>query len=84
MSTLDERADHLVEVTEGLVDELIVQRLMHNLTQREVADLMGVTTADVFEFERDGSDPTLGRVRRYALAVGATIDPIIVRGDDES
>lgn len=44
------------------------------LSQRQVADLIGVTQQAVQKLERYDSDPKLSTIRRYANAVGALID----------
>jgi len=40
----------------------------------EVAAAMGIDDAVVYRFEKSGTNPTLSRVRRYALAVGAMLE----------
>jgi DNA-binding XRE family transcriptional regulator len=52
---------------------LISVRQVHNLTQQEVADRMGVTLKKVIKLEQYDSDPKLSLLRRYAVAVGADI-----------
>lgn len=54
---------------------LVDQRKKHNdrLTQREVAERMGVSQSTVAELERYDSNPTLRTLQRYANAVEALI-----------
>ncbi len=70
---LDSRADALEQDHWQMVDELINIRKKHKLSQAEVATRMGVTQPTVSEFESDDSNPTLGTIRRYAMAVGARL-----------
>jgi len=54
-------------------NDLIQIRKDSGLTQREVAERMGVSQPTIAEFERYDSNPTLSTVERYALAVHARI-----------
>lgn len=52
---------------------LIQARRDAGLTQRELADYLGVKQATISSFERPENDPRLSTIRRYATAVGALI-----------
>ena len=52
---------------------LIEARRAAGLTQRDVAEALGISQSAVSQFERYDNDPQLSTVRRYALAVGAAI-----------
>ncbi|UIP57673.1 hypothetical protein DSM26151_05380 [Agromyces marinus] len=52
-------------------------RKRHRLTQETIAERMGVSQPTVAAFERYDANPTLATVRRYALAVGASIDHVV-------
>jgi len=75
----DQECETVVARAEALADDhadmmaslLAIRR--SGLTQAEVAERMGVTQPTVAELERYDANPTLSTVRRYALAVGATI-----------
>lgn len=54
--------------------ELIRARKRAGLTQKAVADAMGVSQATVSAFERHENDPRLSTLRRYAVAVGVAIN----------
>lgn len=66
-------ADSLVESHDQLMEELVGMRKRHRLTQEIVAERMGVSQPTVAAFERYDANPTLSTVRRYALAVGASV-----------
>ena len=79
-SSLQERGfDELVEHSARLTqadDEmrwaLIQARKEAGLSQRDVAEMMGVKQPTVAAFESQDNDPRLSTLRRYALAVGAS------------
>lgn len=75
---LEELADSLVDSHDRLMQDLVAMRKRHGLTQDVVADRMGVSQPTVAAFERYDANPTLGSVRRYALAVGARIHHEVV------
>ncbi|WP_246955827.1 helix-turn-helix transcriptional regulator, partial [Brachybacterium sp. Marseille-Q7125] len=68
-----ERAAALAETLDRLLEDLVDLREQQGLSQRDVAERMGVTQSAVSQFERYDANPTLASVRRYALAVGARI-----------
>ncbi|MDR1188565.1 MAG: helix-turn-helix domain-containing protein [Bifidobacteriaceae bacterium] len=72
--SLEHRADALERDHDSMLESLIELRRRHGLTQAEVAARMGVTQPVVAQFERYDANPTLSTVRRYAMAVAATIE----------
>ena len=56
-----------------LREMLIRIRIENELTQLAVADSMGVSPDVIDQFESYDANPTLGTIRRYALAVGAVV-----------
>lgn len=52
---------------------LVQARKDANLSQTQVADLLGVNKSAISRFERSDSNPTLSMIRHYAHAVGALI-----------
>lgn len=52
---------------------LVTHRQKKNLTVEDVAVRMGMTVESVEEFEREGYDPSLSEIRRYAHAVGVRL-----------
>lgn len=85
---LEALADSLVESHDKLLRDLIGMRKKHRLSQETVAERMGVSQPTVAAFERYDSNPTLSSIRRYALAVGASITHVVddkcCRTDSES
>lgn len=74
---LEALADSLVESHDKLLKDLIGMRKKHHLSQEAVAERMGVSQPTVAAFERYDSNPTLSTIRRYALAVGASISHVL-------
>ncbi|WP_447943430.1 helix-turn-helix transcriptional regulator [Microbacterium aurum] len=66
--------------------ELVEVRRMNNLTQADVAEMMGVSQQAVQKLERYDADPKLSTLRRYANAVGAIVEHRVTRdlGQSES
>lgn len=85
---LEALADSLVDSHDKLLQDLIGMRKKHRLSQEAIAERMGVSQPTVAAFERYDSNPTLSSIRRYALAVGASITHIVddkcCRTDSES
>lgn len=71
---IEGRAEQLVESHALLMLELVALRKKRNLSQELVGTRMGISSSAVESFEGHDSDPTLGSIRRYALAIGATIE----------
>lgn len=80
---LERRADLLVDDHWQLIDRLIAIRKERGLSIETVASRMGVIPETVTEqIEWDGGNPTLSLIRRYALAVGATIHTTVTKEAD--
>lgn len=75
---LEALAESLVSSHDALMSELIRMRKKHGLSQEAVAERMGVSQPTVAAFERYDANPTLASVRRYALAVDASITHSVV------
>lgn len=60
-----------------LIESLVELRKAQGLTQAQVAERMGRSQPSVSDFERLGGDPHLSTVRRYALAVGASVHHVV-------
>lgn len=56
-----------------ILDKLVALRRHRGLSQRGVADRMGVRQPTVSGFETEDSDPRLSTLQRYARAVEATL-----------
>jgi DNA-binding XRE family transcriptional regulator len=59
--------------------QLIEARMKANLTQEEVARLMGTTQSAVARLESGQPQPSLRSLRRYASAVGGRLEIRLVR-----
>lgn len=73
MDELVAAAADLAAADERLRYLLVQARKAAGLTQRDVAEALGVRQATVAGFERHDNDPRLSTIRRYALAVGAAV-----------
>ncbi|MDH6575775.1 XRE family transcriptional regulator [Kitasatospora sp. MAP5-34] len=60
--------------------ELAELRRVAGLTQREVAELLGVSQARVSQIEH-GQVDSLDNLRAYAAAIGGEVDVTVRRGD---
>lgn len=56
-----------------LIKSLVMIRMQRQMSQAQVAQLMGRTQPAVSDFERLGGDPHLSTIQRYARAVGAVV-----------
>jgi transcriptional regulator with XRE-family HTH domain len=74
-------AAELVRGHENLLAQLIAMRQAKGITQATVAARMGVTQPTIAAFEAHDSNPTLATLRRYALAVRASITYIVEDAD---
>lgn len=75
---IEKLADLLVDSHDQLLSELIATRKKHGLSQEKVAERMGVSQPSVAAFERYDANPGLSTIRRYALAVQASIEHRVV------
>lgn len=78
LERLEQRAERLLEDREQLMDTLIQFRRDHRLTQKDVAERMGVSQPTVAAFEHYDSNPTLATIQRYAMAVGAVLRTAVI------
>ena len=76
-------ATALVRGHEDLMAQLVEMRQTKGITQGTVAARMGVTQPTVAAFEAHDSNPTLATLRRYALAVRASISYTVEDADPE-
>lgn len=68
-----ELATWLAEQDEAMLYQLIQARKSAGLSQRDVAEALGIKQSSVASFERHDNDPRLSTIRRYALAVDAVV-----------
>jgi transcriptional regulator with XRE-family HTH domain len=72
-TALVEHAHGLLEQEREMMAALREIRKRQGLSQAVVAQRMGVTQPAVAAFESYDANPTMGSIRRYALAVGAQL-----------
>lgn len=68
------RAKVLAREDRELKAALIRVRRVMGLSQKDVADRLGVTQQSIHKLERYDSDPKASTLRRYANAVGALVE----------
>lgn len=73
LSELERRAFDQAESSASMLYELVEIRRASGLTRAEVGKRMGISKASVAKFEAYYNDPKLSTIKRYALAVGATV-----------
>ncbi|MEJ2255982.1 MAG: helix-turn-helix transcriptional regulator [Woeseiaceae bacterium] len=61
---------------EGVPNRLKLARVERNLTQAELADLVGVTRQTIGLIEGGGYNPTLNLCLKLARATGKTLDEL--------
>jgi DNA-binding XRE family transcriptional regulator len=74
----ERRARILARSDADLMRDLVELRRARKLTQKALAERMGVTQATVAAFERYDSDPKLSTLRRYAHALEALVKHIVL------
>jgi DNA-binding XRE family transcriptional regulator len=74
----ERHVDELVSADLSLLRALVQMRIDSGLTQDDVAKAMGRDPSAVSRFERLDSDPHMSTVRRYARAVNASIQHMVV------
>lgn len=77
MNNMD-RSDDLAEkqdaVRKNIVDQYIAQRKLHNLTQEELAGIMGVKRPNISRFETGQYNPTLDLLVKMAECMDLEIE----------
>lgn len=72
--TLRLRARSLVAADRRLMDDLMAIRRGRGIDDATMCRRMGVSAERLAGIENGDVDPTLGQIRRYAHAIGATIE----------
>lgn len=67
------RAKHMAEYDFELVQELARWREKRGFTQKDIAEMMGVTPQAISKFERYDGNHNLASIRRYANAIGVVV-----------
>ena len=58
-------------------EKLLYLRKKNNLTQRKLGELVGVRVLQIRRYETNLSQPTLGVIKKLAIALGVTSDELI-------
>ncbi len=64
-------------------NKLKVYRAMHDLTQKELADQLGVTRQTIHSIEREKYDPSLPLAFKMARFFDVKIEDIFLYGENE-
>jgi len=72
------RAKLLAREDRAMRAELIRLRREAGLTQKMVAEMLGISQQAIHKFERYDSDPKLSTLRRYANVVGAVVEHQVI------
>lgn len=75
---LERRAARLADDRDNLMSSLVNLRRSHGLTQKDMAERMGVSQPTVAAFEHYDSNPTMATLQRYAMAVGAVLSTQVI------
>lgn len=73
----DRRAFFNVSADADLLTDLVQLRKSAQLSQKQIADRLGISQAAVSTFERYENDPKLSTIRRYSQAVGALVTHVV-------
>lgn len=76
------RAYRLVTNDMQLIDTLAAMRRSKHISVETAAARIGTTPAELEAIENGITDPTLSVVRRFALAVGATVEHEVSDSDE--
>lgn len=60
------------------LESLVALREQKGLTQKQVGDALGVSQAAVAQFENGSANPSIQRIKLYAMVIGASIEFAIV------
>lgn len=78
ISEVRARAKALARADREHISGLVALRRIRGLTQKDVANLIGVSARKIARLERHDSDPRASMLRRYASAIGVTVEHTIV------
>lgn len=78
------RAKVLAREDRKLRSELVRVRRQRKLTQKDVADQLGVSPQAIQKLERYDADPKLSTLRRYANAIGALVEHRVCLDEGQS
>jgi transcriptional regulator with XRE-family HTH domain len=82
-SKAQRRANALVKADLDFMRDLVQLRKSQGLSQKDVADRIGIAQASVAAFERYDNDPKLSTIRRYSHAVEALVAHAVTHDDGQ-
>ena len=56
------------------LESLVGVREQKGLTQKQVGDALGISQAAVAQFENGSGNPTIQRIKLYAMVIGASVE----------
>ena len=65
---------YMAACSKMLIDQLVEERHSRNMTQQELADIMGIMPSNLARFESGTRVPTLIMLEKYAAALGKHIE----------
>lgn len=83
-SSVRARSQLLARSDRKMKSDLVALRREAGLTQKDVADVLGVTQQAVQKLERYDSDPKLSTLSRYANVVGAIVEHSVTKDVGQS
>ena len=66
--------ERMLNHSSEIIKKLVEERHRQNMTQQEIADIMGVLPSNLARFESGSRIPTLVVLEKYANALGKHID----------
>ena len=66
--------ERMLHHSSEIIKKLVEERHRQNMTQQEIADIMGVLPSNLARFESGSRIPTLVVLEKYANALGKHID----------
>jgi len=67
-----------------IIENLIAQRILKDMTQTEVARRMGIKQPVISELENEHVDPKLSTLQKYARALGGHLEMTFVNNSDDN
>jgi len=63
-------------------DRLAGLRKAKDLTQKELAELVGLNQAQIHRYEKGAAEPSMSALKHLALALGVTTDELVFEEDE--
>jgi transcriptional regulator with XRE-family HTH domain len=66
----------------AFTDRLARLRKDKSLTQKELAEMVGLNQAQIHRYEKGAAEPSMSALKRLALALGVTTDELVFEDDE--